>query len=138
LVVLYELEHNISKDETSKKIADNKETPVPTVQPSKVDGIISALSELENNIDSLDEKLVDMKKELNQKATKEIDKFKEQVTQMATKEATTIIDNAREKAKLESQKIMTESDANLKDVQNKIDANFNDAVDYVVSTVLKA
>ena len=135
---LFELELNGSKEATSKKIADNKEPSVATLQPSKVDGIISALSELETNIDSLDEKLAYMKKELNQKATKEIDKFKEQVIQMATKEAATIIANARDKAKLESQKIVTESDANLKDVQNKIDAKFNEAVDHVVSTVLKA
>ena len=54
------------------------------------------------------------------------------------KEAEVIITESREKANSESQRIMTAGDLNLKDVQNKIDAKFNEAVDIVVSTVLKA
>ena len=38
-----------------------------------VDGIIKALSNLESDIDSLNLKLEDMKKQLNSKAQKEID-----------------------------------------------------------------
>jgi vacuolar-type H+-ATPase subunit H len=79
-----------------------------------------------------------MKKELNQKAQKEIDKLQEEVTRIATKEAEVIITESREKANSESQRIMTTGDLNLKDVQNKIDAKFNEAVVLVVSTVLKA
>jgi len=48
------------------------------------------------------------------------------------------ISEAKEKAKSESQRILTTGDVNLKDVQNKIDTKFNEAVDLVVSTVLKA
>jgi len=114
-----------------------KEIPATTA-PAKVNDIIKALSGLESNIDSLNEKLADMKNQLNQKALKEIDKLREQVTEMATKEAESIIAQAREKAELESQRIATEGSKNLKDVQKKIDDNFNEAVDHVVSTVLKA
>ena len=57
---------------------------------------------------------------------------------MATKEAESIISQAREKAQAEGQRISTAGDVNLKDVQDKIDAKFNEAVDHVVSTVLKA
>ena len=127
-----------SKKTDSKKNVPSKEIPAATATPGKIDTIIKALSGLESNIDSLNEKLADMKKELNQKAQKEIDKLPEKVTQMATKEAEVIITESREKANSESQRIMTAGDLNLKDVQNKIDAKFNEAVDIVVSTVLKA
>jgi V/A-type H+-transporting ATPase subunit G/H len=125
----------------SKKAAPKtitKEMLSTSVSPGTVDKIIKALSGLESNIDSLNENLADMKKQLNQKAQKEIDQLREQVIQMATKEAETIISDAREKAKSESQRILTAGDMNLKDVQNKIDTQFNEAVDHVVSTVLKA
>ena len=116
----------------------SKQVASATAAPSKVDGIIKALSGLESDIDSLNQNLAEMKKELNQKAQHEIDSLKEQVIQMATKEAETIISQAREKAKSEGQRISTAGDVNLKDVQDKIDAKFNEAVDHVVSTVLKA
>jgi len=115
-----------------------KEIPATTTAPAKVNDIIKALSGFESNIDSLNEKLADMKNQLNQKALKEIDKLREQVTEMATKEAESIIAQSREKAKSESQKIATEGSENLKDIQKKIDDKFNEAVDHVVSTVLKA
>ena len=57
---------------------------------------------------------------------------------MATKEAEAFISEVREIAKSEAQRIMTAGDLNLKDVQNKIDTRFNEAVALVVSTVLKA
>ena len=127
-----------SKKSDSKKSPPPKDIPAVTAAPGKVDTIIKALSGLESNIDSLNEKLADMKKELNQKAQREIDKLQEEVTKMATKEAEVIITESREKANSESQRIMTTGDLNLKDVQNKIDSKFNEAVDHVVSTVLKA
>ncbi len=125
-----------SKKSTSNTIA--KEIPATSVAPGTVDKIIKALSGLESDIDSLNENLADMKKQLNQKAQKEIDQLKDQISQMATKEAETIISEAREKAKSEAQRILTSGDVNLKDVQNKIDTKFDEAVDHVVSTVLKA
>lgn len=125
-----------SKKTTPKTITT--EIPSSSVSPGTVDKIIGALNNLESNIDSLNESLGDMKKQLNQKAQKEIDRLRDQITQIATKEAETIISEAREKAKSESQRILTAGDLNLKDVQNKIDSKFNEAVDHVVSTVLKA
>jgi len=116
----------------------SKEIPATSVSPGTVDKIIKALSGLESDIDSLNEKLADMKRQLNQKAKKEIDQLLMQVVQMATKEAETIISEARDKAKSESQRILAAGDVNLKDVQDKIDIKFNEAVDHVVSTVLKA
>ena len=125
-----------SKKTTQKTITE--EIPTSSVSPGTVDKIIGALNNLESNIDSLNESLGDMKKQLNQKAQKEINRLRDQITQIATKEAEIIISEAREKAKSESQRILTAGDLNLKDVQNKIDSKFNEAVDHVVSTVLKA
>ena len=121
-----------------EEIAITKDYPTSTAAPAKVDTIIKTLSALESDIDSLGQNLADMKKQLNQKAQREIEKLTEQVSQMATNEAEAMISEAREKAKSESQRILTTADINLKDVQNKIDSKFNETVEVVVSTVLKA
>ena len=76
-----------SKKGGSKEKAITKEMPATTIAPAKVDTIIKALSGLESDIDSLNEKLGDMIKQLNQRTEIEIDKFNDQVTQLATKEA---------------------------------------------------
>ena len=123
---------------STEEVAITKDYPTSTADPAKVDTIIKALSALESDIDSLGQNLADMKKKLNQKAQREIEKLTEQVSQMATKEAEAMISEAREKAKSESQRILTTADINLKDVQNKIDSKFNEAVEVVVSMVLKA
>ena len=135
--VLTQLKFKRSKKSQAKEITIKKET-VTTSSPTKVDTIIKALSGLETEIESLNEQLVDMKKQLNQMAQKEIDRLKDKITEMATEEAEVIISEAREKAKEEGQRIITAGDINLKDIQNKIDAKFNEAVEHVVSTVLKA
>jgi len=123
---------------STEEVTITKDYPTSTATPAKVDTIIKALSALESDIDSLGQNLADMKKKLNQKAQREIEKLTEQVSQMATKEAGAMISEAREKAKSESQRILTTADINLKDVQNKIDSKFNEAVEVVVSMVLKA
>ena len=58
---------------------------------------------------------------------------------MATKEAEVIINASKEKATAESAKISSRRrDTKLSEIQSKIDANFDEAVKHVVSTVLKA
>ena len=44
----------------------------------------------------------------------------------------------KEKANAESAKISQEGDAKLAEIQSTVDANFDEAVKHVVSTVLKA
>lgn len=109
-----------------------------SLEESKVSGIIKSLAALEDDLDSLNTKLADMKKNLNIKANAEIENLKEKVRQMATKEAETIITQAKEKANTESSKIKQEGEAKLAEIQANIDSNFDDAVNHVVSTVLKA
>ena len=108
------------------------------ISESKVSGIVKALSGLEDDLDSLNSKLADMKKSLNVKVQNEIDKLMEKSREMATKEAETIINKAKENAQAESTKILQDGESKLQEVQSQIDANFDDAVKQVVSTVLKA
>ena len=54
---------------------------------SKVTGIIQSLNGLEDDLDSLNSKVADMKKQLSLKAQSEIDTLLEKTREMATKEA---------------------------------------------------
>jgi V/A-type H+-transporting ATPase subunit G/H len=105
---------------------------------SKVTGIIQSLSGLEDDLDSLNSKVSDMKKQLSLKAQTEIDTLLEKTREMATQEAESIINSSKEKAKAESAKIVQEGEAKLSEINSKIDAGFDEAVRQVVSTVLKA
>ncbi len=105
---------------------------------SKVTGIIKSLNALEDDLDSLDGKVGDMKKQLSVKAITEIDSLLEKTREMATKEAEVIINASKDKATAESVKIVQEGDAKLSKIQSTIDTNFDQAVKHVMSTVLKA
>ena len=105
---------------------------------SKVTGIIQSLNGLEDDLDSLNSKVADMKRQLSVKAQNEIDKLLEKTREMATKEAEVIINASKDKANSESSKIAQDGEAKLAEIQSKIDANFDEAVKHVVSTVLKA
>lgn len=105
---------------------------------SKVTEIVKSLNILEDDLDSLNSKVGDMKKQLSVKAQTEIDNLLEKTREMATKEAEVIINASKEKASAESVKIAQQGDAKLSEIQSNIDANFDEAVKHVVSTVLKA
>ncbi len=105
---------------------------------SKVTGIIKSLNALEDDLDSLNGKVADMKKQLSVKAQTEIDVLLEKTREIATKEAEVIINASKEKATAESAKITQEGEAKLSELQSNVDANFDEAVKHVVSTVLKA
>jgi V/A-type H+-transporting ATPase subunit G/H len=105
---------------------------------SKVTGIIQSLNGLEDNLDSLNSKVAEMKKQLSIKAQAEIDKLVEKTREMATKEAEVIINASKEKANAESTKIAQEGETKLSEITSRIDTNFDEAVRHVVSTVLKA
>jgi len=105
---------------------------------SKVTGIVKSLNILEDDLDFLNSKVGDMKKQLSVKAQTKIDNLLEKTREMATKEAEVIINASKEKASAESVKIAQQGDAKLSEIQSNIDANFDEAVKHVVSTVLKA
>ena len=105
---------------------------------SKVTQIIKSLNVLEDSLDSLNSKVSDMKKQLSIKAQAEIDTLLESTQGIATKEAETFINTAKARATAESEKIIEQGDAKLSEIQSNIDANFDQAVQHVVSTILKA
>jgi len=105
---------------------------------SKVTGIIQSLTGLEDDLDSLNGKVSEMKKQLSMKAQTEIDKLSEKTKDMALKEAEVIINASKEKANTESKRIAQDGEAKLSEIKSKIDSNFDEAVRHVVSTVLKA
>jgi len=116
----------------------SKLNTMSSMAEAKVTGIIKSLNALEDDLDSLNSKVGDMKKQLSVKAQSKIDDLLEKTREMATKEAEVIINMSKEKAMTESTKIAQEGDAKLSELKSKIDANFADAVKHVVSTVLKA
>ena len=83
---------------------------------SKVTGIIQSLNGLEDDLDSLTDKVSDMKKQLSVKAQNEIDKLLEKTREMATKEAEIIVNASKEKATAESAKISQEGEAKLSQI----------------------
>ena len=105
---------------------------------SKVTGIIKTLNTLEDDLDSINSKVSDMKKQLSVKTQKEIDVLLEKTQEMATKEAEVIINASKEKATAKSAKITQEGEVKLSEIQSNVDANFDEAVKQVVSNVLKA
>lgn len=105
---------------------------------SKVTGIVQSLNGLENDLDSLNSKVADMKKQLSVKALNEIDKLLEKTRELAIKEAEVIIKTSKTKATAESAKIAKEGELKLSEIQSNIDAHFDETVKHVVSTVLKA
>jgi len=109
-----------------------------SMSESKVTGIIKSLNALENDLDSINSKVSDMKKQLAIKTQNEIDIILEKTREIATKEAEVIINASKEKATVESEKISQEGEAKLSEIQSNVDANFDKAVKHVVSTVLKA
>jgi len=105
---------------------------------SKVTSIIQSLNGLEGDLDSLNSKVADMKKQLSVKAQNEIDKLLKKTREMATQEAEVIINTSKDRADTESAKITQEGETKLAEIQSKINTNFDEAVKHVVSTVLKA
>ena len=108
------------------------------VAESKVTEVIKTLNVLEGDLDSLTGKVVDMKKQLNVKTLSEIDTLLEKTREMATKEAEVIINAGKENANCESAKIAQEGGSKLAEIESNTDANFDDMVKHVVSTILKA
>ncbi len=92
---------------------------ISEVTVSKVEGIIKTLSELEENIDSLNEKVADMKKKIHARSENEIEQLREKVIEMATKESGSIISQAREAANQEAKKILSDGEKSLAKIKKK-------------------
>ena len=102
---------------------------------SSVESIVSALSELESDIDSLTSKVDEMKKSLMVHSEQEISNIRERVIEIAKKEAGKIMNISKGDAEKESAKILEEADQNLTKVRTNIEASFNRCVEIVLKSV---
>ncbi|MEK6877316.1 MAG: hypothetical protein AABZ49_01675 [Thermoproteota archaeon] len=107
------------------------------VAVSKVEGIIKTLSELEENIDSLNEKVADMKKKLHARVENEIENLREKVVEIATKESESMISKTKDAANQDAKKILNDGEKSLVEIKTKINEKFEEAVEETLSSVLK-
>ena len=102
---------------------------------SSVESIVSALSELESDIDSLTSKVDEMKKNLMVHSEQEISNIRERVIEIAKEEAGKIMNISKEEAEKESAKVLEEADQNLTKVRTNIESSLNKCVEIVLKSV---
>jgi len=109
-----------------------------SVAESKVTGIVKALSSLEDDIDSLNARVSEVQKSISSRTQSELDALGQKTREMATQEAESVISAARSRAESEAAQIAQAGESQLSETRSRIDASFDEAVEIVVSTVLKA
>ncbi len=109
-----------------------------SVAESRVAGIVKALSSLEDDLDSLNARISDVQKSINSKTQSELTALREKTREMATLEAESTINAAKSRAESEAAQIAQDGESRLVKTQSAIDTSFDEAVEIVVSTVLKA
>jgi vacuolar-type H+-ATPase subunit H len=108
----------------------------PPTSHSAVETIISALSELENDIDGMYGRVEEMKRRIIAHSDEEIEKLKQQIITFANQEAKQIVDTARAEAEAESEEIGEIGRANLANIRKNIKASFDATVNSIVQAVL--
>ena len=115
--------------------AAHTEIPPPTSH-SAVETIVSALSDLENDIDGMYGRVEEMKRRIIAHSDEEIEKLKQQIITIANEEAKQIVDSTKAEAEAESEKIGEIGRANLANIRKNIKASFDTTVDSIVQAVL--
>jgi vacuolar-type H+-ATPase subunit H len=110
--------------------------PPPSTSHSAVETIVSALSELENDIDRLYGRVEEMKKRIIAHSNEEVEKLKQQIITLANEEAKQIVDSAKAEAEAESENVGEVGRANLANIRKNIKASFDATVDSIVQAVL--
>jgi vacuolar-type H+-ATPase subunit H len=108
----------------------------PPTSHSAVETIVSALSELENDIEGMYGRVEEMKRRIIAHSDEEIDKLKQQIITLANQEAKQIVDTAKAEAEAESEEIGEIGRANLVNIRKNIKASFDTTVDSIVQAVL--
>jgi F0F1-type ATP synthase membrane subunit b/b' len=102
-----------------------------------VESIITALSELEKDIEMISSKVEELKKRMINQSHEEIGKLKQQIVSTAQEEAKKIIDKAKIEAEEESVVITKESEENLARIRKNIDSLSDIIVDKIVKMIVK-
>lgn len=105
-------------------------------QVANVESIINALSELEDDLDNINNKTDEMKRRLINSSHKQIEHLKENIITLANGEAKKIIDSARQEAEKESLTILKDSDNELANIKKNIESSYNKAVEVAVKIIL--
>ena len=108
----------------------------PPTSHSAVETIVSALSELENDIDEMYGRVEEMKRHIIAHSDEEIEKLKQQIITLANEEAKQIVDSTKAEAEAESEEIGEIGRANLANIRKNIKASFDATVDSIVQAVL--
>jgi vacuolar-type H+-ATPase subunit H len=122
-------------DILAKGKAAHSDIPPPTSH-SAVETIVSALSELENDIDTMYGRVEEMKRRIITHSDEEIEKLKQHIISIANEEAKQIVDSTKAEAEAESEKIGEIGRANLANIRKNIKASFDATVDSIVQAVL--
>lgn len=108
----------------------------PPTSHSAVETIVSALSELESDIDGMYGRVEEMKRRIIAHSDEEIEKLKQQIITLANEEAKQIVDSTKSEAEAESEEIGESGRANLANIRKNIKASFDATVDSIVQAVL--
>jgi len=103
---------------------------------SSVEKIVSVLSELERDIETLSMKVEDMKKRIFTNSDKEISQLREKIIEIAKTESEKIISAAKQEAEEKSQRILAESETNLTKLRENTKLSFDKSVKLVVDSIL--
>ena len=122
-------------DILAKGKAARTDIPPPTSH-SAVETIVSALSELENDIDGMYGRVEEMRKRIIVHSDEEIENLKQQIITLANEEAKQIVDSTKAEAEAESEEIGEIGRANLVNIRKNIKASFDATVDSIVQAVL--
>jgi vacuolar-type H+-ATPase subunit H len=114
----------------------HEKTETVSTTHSEVESIVSALVELEKEIDGMGARVDEMKKRLMARSNEQVEKLKQELITVANEEARKIVDAAREEAEADSKVIAAEAEKNLLAIRKNIDSSFGKAVESIVQTVL--
>lgn len=114
----------------------HEKTETVSTSHSEVESIVSALSDLEKEIDAMNSRVDEMKKRLMVRSNEQVENLKQQLISMANEEANKIVSGARAEAEAESKVITAEAEKNLLAIRKNIDSSFGRAVEIIVQTVL--
>jgi V/A-type H+-transporting ATPase subunit G/H len=115
---------------------EHEKTATVSTSHSAVESIVSALAQLETDIDGMNARVDEMKKRLMAHSNEQIEKLKQQIIAVANEEAKKIVESARAEAEAESATIMKDAEKNLAAIKKNIDSSFDKAVESIVKTVL--
>jgi vacuolar-type H+-ATPase subunit H len=122
----------------AKEKTAHTDIPPPPTSLSAVERIVSALSELENDIDRLYRRVEEMKRRMIAHSNEEIEKLRQQIITLANEEARQIVDSAKAEAEAESENIGEVGRANLANIRKNIKTSFDATVDSIVQAVLSS